>query len=366
VRCHRRAVELLGGLPIESNAAYRADLGAAWVNLGCALQAAGDESGLAEALGAFDRAVGLLERLPIGGNPRFRHNLAAARMGRADTLAGIDTEASRAEALRDYDLAIEIARGLPMDEKPSFRILLAGCGINRGNLLQRMDGAPALAEAVRSYDRALEALGTLPQSGHRMARHHAATAWTNRAEALLRFAPHVNAGQAVDSARRALAQIEGRDQAGPAAAGLQLRALRLKARGLALLLQSSGPAPRADGVAALTDLAERGIALATGCRGRAPGEFDPHMVWFFAFGSRIYGRYQPQFLAEFVEEVLRRWNSRGGPAVETQLRAVARQAVTRTLEGLCRHQPIVGGTRRAELLLDAVRDLRGAAHRLQS
>lgn len=364
VRCHRRAIELLGALPVEDNDAYLADLGAAWVNLGCALQAGDGRAGLAEAVGAFDRAIGLLERLPAGSF-RFAHNLAAAWMGRADSLAGDATETGRAGALRAYDRAIEMARGLPLDEKASFRILLASCLINRGNLRQRMGAPEDLREAVLSHDGALAALGTLPQTGHRLACHHAATAWTNRGEALLRAAPRGNAGLAVDSARRALAQIEGRDLAGPAAAELRLRALCVMARGLESLLKAGGPAPGADSVAALTDAAERGIAIAIGCRDGAAGRLDPYMVWFFAFGSRIYGRYQPQFLSEFLEEVLRRWDSRGGPAVEAELRAVARKAVAGSLEGLSCNRLMIGGTRQTELLLRTVHELRAAAPNFQ-
>ncbi len=321
VHCHRRAVDLLSAPSSGPDRAQRADLGTAWVNLGCALQAGEDPSELTEALGAFDRAIRILEPMLGGGDFRFRHNLAAAWMGRADSLTRIG--AHRFEALQAYDRAIEIARALPMDGKPSFRILLGSCGINRGNLLGRQGGAVDVSAAVRSYDEALAALGSLARSGHRIARCHAASAWTNRGEALLAGSPDENAGQAVDSGRRALAEVEGGRLEGPALAELRLRALRVMALGLERLLPAGGAAPTKDAVAALTDVAERAIAIAIGCRTDSGGTLDPHMAWFFEFGARIYGRHQPQFLVEYLDEVLRRWRLRVGRECEPRLRAIA-------------------------------------------
>jgi len=360
LRCHRRAIEILSDLPVAENPDYLADLGAAWVNLGCALQAGDGRESLHEALGASDRAIEFLGRLPIGAHPRFRHNLAAAWMGRADVLARIDAASGRAEALCSYGRAIEIARDLPLDEKASFRILFASCWINRGNLLQAMGGAEALSAAVGSYDAALAALGNLPQSGHRLAGHRSATAWTNRGEAHLRLAQCDSAGKAAHSARMALAQIEGGGPEMPASAERGLGALRVLARALESL--PSG----ANRVAELTDIAEQGVELALGFRDRATDLFDPLVAWFFSFGCRVYGRWQPQFLAEFIDDVLRRLDSRPGPAFGMELRAIARRALAGTLEGLCGNRLIVGGSPQTERLLRTVGELRAAAARLDA
>lgn len=355
VLCHRRAIELLGELPVDENTDYLADLGAAWVNLGCALQAGAARNCLEEALGAFDRAVELLERLPLGAVPRFRHNLGAAWMNRADACMQIGTTSSLTMARRAYARAIEIAGELPLDEKPSFRVLLASCWLNLGNLEQRLSRFP---EAVLDYDRALAALGILPRCGHRLARHHAATAWTNRGEALLCIA---GVGEsAVESAKNALLQVEGRPLDSLAEAKLKLRALRVLARGRESLLCAEGSPKSAEQVAGLTDIAERALDLALGIRGRDSEMFDPFLLWFFSFGSRIYGRYQPQFLAEYLKEVLHRWNPGADPAMGAELRAVARQAAAGTLDGLRRKRLMVAGTRQTDLLLSAVSDLQNA------
>ncbi len=354
VDCHLRAVELLGGLPVAENADYLADLGAAWVNLGCALQADPTRESLARALEAFDRGVDLLGRLPFEGNPRFRHNLAAAWMNRADAFAQIDTPTSRSGALQAYGRAIEVAGELPLDEKPSFRVLLASCWINLGNLRQRMGD---FRGAVHSYDGALAAIGSLPRSGHRLARHHAATAWTNRGEALLSESSADGARESVESARTALAQLGGRDMGGAADAKLALRALRVMARGLEAQLRaadSRGPLE----IAALTDVAERGMSLAFANRGAAPDVFDPFVLWFFSFGSRAYGHYQPQFLAEYIGEALQRLDPDASGELAIGLRAVALKAAAGALEALSRNRLLVHGTRQTELLMRAVRDLR--------
>jgi hypothetical protein len=355
VRCQRRAVELLGRLPISENIAYIADLGAAWVNLGCSLQTGGSRESLLEAMDAFDRAVDLMERLPLESNPRFRHNLAAAWMNRADTFSRIDTDSSRERALEAYHHAVVVAGELPLDEKPSFRVLLGSCWINLGTLQQRMARNP---QAVLSYERAASALGRLAESGHRLACHHAATAWTNRGEALLCMSSGDGAGNAVDSARTALRQIEGRHLDGPTGAKLGLRALRVLARGLEILARSGSRTP--EGVAEMTDVAERGIDRAFMGRRSEPEFFDPFVLWFFSFGSRIYGRYQPQFLAEYLEEVLGRWDFAGSPAGGDEMRRIARLATSGALESLGRNRILAAGAPRTERLLGTVRELRHA------
>jgi tetratricopeptide (TPR) repeat protein len=354
VDCHMRAVELLDGLPIDENTEYLADLGAAWVNLGCALQSDPSRQSLSKALGAFERGVDLLGRLPFGDNPRFRHNLAAAWMNRADAFSQIDTATSRSSALEAYARAIEVAGELPLDEKPSFRVLLASCWINLGNLQQRIG---EFRSAVHAYDGALAAIGSLPKTGHRLARHHAATAWTNRGEALLAESLAEGAGESVESARTALAQLGGRDMGGAADVKLALRALRVMARGLEAQLRagaSHGPLE----IAVLTDVAERGMNLAFANRGAAPDVFDPFVLWFFSFGSRAYGLYQPQFLAEYLAETLQRLDRdvRGDLAIG--LRAIALKAAAGVLEGLERNRLLIHGTRQTELLMGSVRDLR--------
>jgi tetratricopeptide (TPR) repeat protein len=355
IRCHGRAIGLLGQLPIGEDASYLADLGTAWVNLGCALMADGAPDSLGQAREAFDRAIEIIERLSIGDTPRFRHNLAAAWMNRADAAA------DRRDALRGYHRAIEIAGGLPLDEKAAFRVLLASSWINLGNLHLRTSG---FFDAVLSYDGAIAALENLPGSGHRLACHHAATAWANRGEAFLRFANGEGTGQAVDSARRALALVEGRGLERGADAKLTLRALRVLASGLETLLRPGSAG--ADRVGELTDAAERGIGLALANRDAAPDVFEPFAVWFFSFGSRAYGRYQPQFLAEYLEETLRRVSPRENPRLAAELRTVARQATSGALEELGRSRLLVQGSRPTELLLCAVQGLRSASMHLSA
>jgi hypothetical protein len=343
----------MDGLPVAENEGYLADLGAAWVNLGCALLADPSRGSLEGALDAFDRGTDLLGRLPVESSPRFRHNLAAAWMNRADACAQIDTDSSRSSALRAYGRAIEIAGRLPLDEKPSFRVLLASCWINLGSLRQRMHD---FTGAVRACDGALAAIGSLPRSGHRLATHHAATAWTNRGEALLSESTAEGARRSAESAGMALALLDGRDLGGAADAKLSLRALRVMARGLEAQLRSS--AHGADEVAALTDVAERGMSLAFSRRDAAPDVFDPFVIWFFSFGSRVYGRHQPQFLAEYLNEVLLLPEARACRELAAGLRAIALKAAAGTLEGLGRHRLLVQGTRQTGLIMQAVRDLR--------
>jgi hypothetical protein len=350
VECHRRAIALLGDVADEDDEAVLADLGAAWINLGCALQSGPSGENLPEALRAFGRGVEFLEKLPIAANPRFRHNLAAAWMNRADALARMGTASSRMNAGEAYFRAIGLAEALPLDEKPQFRVLLASCWINLGTLRQDTADFPG---AILACERSLDALGNLPRSGHRLACHHAATAWTNRGDAWLSAG---GPSDAVESARRALAQVEGGKLDRDVDTKLILRALQVMARGLESARR---------GAEGLSDIAERGLVLALGGHGREPSVFGPFVVWFFSVGSRAYARHQPQFLAEFSDEVLRRWDHGGDPVVGAQLREIARQAATGALEGLARNRLLVAGTRQTELLMSTVSDLRslsGSAH----
>ena len=229
VECHRRAIAILSEGPVEGDEAVLADLGAAWINLGCALQSGPFGENLLEALNAFERGVEFLERLPVVASPRFRHNLAAAWMNRADALARIGTASSRMNADEAYARAIALAGALPLDEKPQFRILLASCWINRGNHRQ---AAADFSGAIAAFDQALDALGNLPRAGHRLACHHAATAWTNRGETCLSAG---GSSDAVEAARKALAQVEGGKLDRDVGAKLILRALQVMARGLEVL-----------------------------------------------------------------------------------------------------------------------------------
>ncbi len=360
IRCHRRAIELLSELPVAENSQYLADLGAAWVNLGCALQASPSRDSRQEALDALGCAVELLGKLPFESYPRYRHNLAAAWMNRAEAFASLDTATGLICALRDYRRAIDIAADLPLDDKPSFRVLLASCWINAGNLCLR---APDIADAVQAYDRATAALGNLPAQGHRLACHHAATAWTNRGEALLLRNDVEGAGLAVESANRALTHVEGRDLDGPVDSKLSLRALRVMALGLEMLIRY-GVDRRAETIARLTDVAERALDLAFGGHETEPQFFNPFILWFFSFGSRAYGRHQPQFLAEFLDETLRRWNPAGDVRAGSELLAIAERARSAVLEMLGGNLLLVAGTRHTESLLATVSELRSSHFQL--
>jgi tetratricopeptide (TPR) repeat protein len=348
VECHQRAIAILGELPLEDNQSFLADLAAAWINLGCALQSGPSPENLIEALGAFERGMELLEKLPIVANPRFQHNLAAAWMNRADTLARIGTASSRVNADGAYGRAIELAEALPLDEKPSFRVLLASCWVNLGNLRQAAADFPG---AIQAYARSLDALGRLPSSGHRLARHHAATAWTNRGEAWLSAGGQEGAYIAVESARKALAQVEGGNLDRDVDAKLILRALHVMARGL----ESSRSSAGAEG---LSDIAEQGLDLAFGVYGSDPSIFGPFVAWFFSLGSRAYARLQPQYLSEFTDEMIRRCDILGDAETGAQIRSMARQAAAGALQGLGRARLLVAGTKQTELLMSTVRDLR--------
>jgi tetratricopeptide (TPR) repeat protein len=360
VRSHRRAIELLGRLPLDEDADYLADLGAAWVNLGFALQGGETRESLAEALDALDRGLDVLGRLPLESNPRFRHNLAAAWMNRADVLVRVDTPSSRLGAIRAYTTAIGIAGGLPLDEKASFRVLLASCWINLGGLYQRLgDGRGA----VLAYERSLDSIGDLPRSGHRLARHHAATAWTNRGESLLAAPGLAGRREAVESARRALAEADRGGLEESVAAKLSLRALRVAAVALESLAGAGGSGA-ARWIGELTDLADRGFAVALAARGRDALFFDPFVVWFFSLGGRVYGRYQPQFLAEFLAEGIRRSGAARADALAADLAAAAREATDAALVRLGRRRLLVAGSPQTELLITTVGELRRAAREL--
>jgi tetratricopeptide (TPR) repeat protein len=353
VRCHRRAIELLSQLPLDENSEYLADLGTAWLNLGCALLSGCGRDCTEGALSVFERAVGLMERLPLDGHPRFRHNLAAGWLNRAEALVMLGEPEHLDAALTAYARAIELSRTLPLGEKSSFRVLLASCWINLGNLQQRLAQYEA---AVASYEGALVALDPLVLSGHRLACHHGATAGVNRAEALLCL-PN-GSSSAAAAANTALALIEGRSLDGAAATKLTLRALRAVARALECELRGGAIEDRKDRITFLTDVAERGLALALTQSAGAPDVFEPFACWFFSFGSRIYGRFQPQFLAEYLQEGLALCAT---PSLAGQMKLIARQAAQGTLEVISRNRIFVGGSRQTEVVLDAVRDLRAAA-----
>jgi hypothetical protein len=106
-----------------------------------------------------------------------------------------------------------------------------------------------------------------------------------------------------DAATRAIESVASLETTDPnaAAAGLQARHVlcRLCAHSLS---QAGDGVEMPEDVHEATDAVDDGLELVRTWEQRGVPYFRPFAVDLFRFGARVYARYQPQFLDEFIEE----------------------------------------------------------------
>jgi hypothetical protein len=310
---------------------------------------------LAAAIRSCDEAIALLGGRRAAGNPSTRHPLGIAWMTRGNASMQLGGPARLGAAIRCYDQAIAFLGELPVEADGEWLADLGAAWTNRGRALQREGAAYGPSEAVHCCDQAIALFRRLPIGASRRFRHNLAAAWINRAESLLGASPPL-ASEAVDSAREAMALVAEAEADDPFAGEIGLKARCALARALESRLAAGGSSGRhaAALIAAATDAAERGLELALSWRRRGADQFHPLAAWFFEFGARIYGSYQPHFLAEFILE-----------ALEPTFHSIAAEALTRALSRLRSPRLLMAGTAEADRLVGTWRELKIARERLE-
>ena len=257
-----------------------------------------------DALHCFDEALALRRQVPPDQSAFQGYLLAACLLNRADALVRFNDVGPMAAALDSYEEGIEVLRALPLAEDARYPRRLAMAYQNRGLALQArgQDGDPAAAAA--SFADGLAVLDHEHSAGIDDRDYLRGVIWLNLAN--LRASddsPEAHA-DARDAAARALASVAGREASEPAAAEAGLRARHVLCRLCAQRLSQTAGEEMPEDVHEATDAVDDGLALVRSWEQRGGAWFRGLAFDLFRFGARVYARYQPQFLEEFIEDNL--------------------------------------------------------------
>jgi hypothetical protein len=280
-----------------------------------------------DALHCFDEALALRREIPAGHSPLQGYLLAACLLNRADALVRLNDAAPLAAALDSYDEAIDVLGTLPMDEDPLYpRRLAIGCQ-NRGLALQVRGLEGDAAAAAEAFNDAIAILD-LEHSAAIPDRDYLRTVvWLNLANLrAAEDAPDAHI-EAREGAVRALGYAGDMEAADVFAAMAGLRARHILCRLCASRLSQAGDAAEMpEDVHEATDAVDDGLALVRSWERRGVDAFRDIALDLFRFGARVYARYQPQFLNEFIAENTDPASSSAGYVDDPQMRAAAHEA----------------------------------------
>ena len=255
-----------------------------------------------DAMHCFDEALELRRRIPPDHSPFQGYLLAACLLNRGDALVRMGDVGPVATALASYDEAIAVLRQLPLAEDPRYPRRLALGFQNRGLALQARgrDGDGDLAAASFA-----EALAVLDQEY--------SVGIEDRA--YVRGVVHLNlanlhaARQSEDApvgarhaAMRALESLAGLETTDPNAAAAGLQARHVLCRVCAFRLSQTVDDEMPEDVHEATDAVDDGLELVRAWEQRGVPHFRPLAYDLFRFGARVYARFQPQFLDEFIAD----------------------------------------------------------------
>lgn len=279
------------------------------------------------ALQCFDRALELRRRLPIDTSPMLRYGLAACWLNRAEALMHLETPEKIQLALRSYDEALALLHDLPLQEDARFPKRLAIAHQNRGLALQSQKSS-ANAEAKQEFLKAIKILEHehAAQIADRL--YLLAAVWMNLANAELAEASTQSEKRAEEAAHRAItlvADLETND-VHIAEVGMKARHILCNAIAKRLSQNTDRHARMPGDVHKATDAADTGLALARRWELDGVDRFRKIAHDLFRFGMRVYSRYQPQFLAEFVSENMDPAQSSLNYVESEEMRSAAREA----------------------------------------
>jgi len=256
-----------------------------------------------DAVHCFDEALELRRRVPADHSPFQGYLLAACLLNRADALVRLNDRAPLAAALSSYDEAIEVLTLLPLAENPLYPRRLALAYQNRGlALIARSEDGDAAAAA----DAFADAIAVLDYEHSQRIEDRdrlRAVVWVNLAN-LRSLETTADAHVAArDAAKQALDYVADTEVSDPADADAGLRARHVLCRLCANRLSQAGDeVGMPEDVHEATDAVDDGLSLVRSWEQRGVALFRPLAFDLFRFGARVYARYQPQFLEEFIDD----------------------------------------------------------------
>jgi len=280
-----------------------------------------------EALGCFDQALALRRDLPFERRPLLRFGLAACWLNRADALKRMGEAEQISAALGAYVEGIDLLLGLPLDEDARFPRRLAIGYQNRGLALLAHD-PPFLEQAETDFNDAISVLSQhaaalIPDRNYLLA-----GILVNLANTLLVEVTDEGEARALDAVRRALSLAAEVEENDADAAEVGLKARHAVCRTLATRLSrltSNQQTP--DEVHEATDIVDDGLRLARRWEQKGVDRFRAIACDLFRFGARVYARFQPQFLNEFVLDNMDPTQSSPDYVKSREMRAAVREAL---------------------------------------
>ena len=256
-----------------------------------------------DALECFDQALELRRRVPADHSPFQAYLLAACLLNRADALVRFGDRAPLAAALSSYDEAIAVLRPVPLGENPLYPRRLAMAYQDRGLALIARGEDGDVAAAADAFADAIAVLDHEHSQGIDDRDHLRAVVWVNLAN-VRSLDSGVDAHTAArDAAKRALGYVADTEASDPGAADAGLRARHVLCRLCAhRLSQAADEVDMPEDVHEATDAVDDGLNLVRSWEQQGVAGFRPLAFDLFRFGARVYARYQPQFLEEFIDD----------------------------------------------------------------
>lgn len=350
-----------------SDPAQRHDLANVWTRRGIALLSANEAAVLPEALKCFETAIVLRQDLPLEENAWFRWGLTAGWMNRGDVLTRLGESQQLVEAVRCYDAAIMHLEKLPPQAEMNVPGRLALAWMNRAVSLRAQKAAESLLEALCSLDRAKSVLKAAVNQSQAVDAMTLATLEVNRAGVLLEMTPP-QALSALNAAEEALKLCQPLETQDELAAELGLKARHAFCHAVALLLETPpvDTTQADDWIMRATDRVEEAMSLSAAWEDRGAAFFPQLRHELFRYGCRMYLAYQPQFMAEFLLDVLD--TERGSPlrSGAKDLHEAGRESLSMAAEVLKRRGPLDLGLLGMDRLLELLKTLNQAAERIKN
>jgi hypothetical protein len=254
-----------------------------------------------DALHCFDEALELRRRVPVGHSAFQDYLLAACLLNRADALVRFNDVGPLAAALASYQEGIDVLRAVRLSEDPRYPRRLAIAHQNRGLALQLRGD---MASAASAFNDALAVLDHDHSTGITDRDYLRAIVWLNLANLQAANPAADSQAAARAAAARTLAYVAGMEAEDiqAAAAGLQARHVvcRVCAQTLSEVDEVDDDMP--PDVHEASDAVDEGLRLVRNWEMRGVAAFRGLAFDLFRFGARVYARFQPQFLDEFIAE----------------------------------------------------------------
>lgn len=253
-----------------------------------------------DALQCFDDALELRRRIPADHSPLQSYLLAACLLNRADALVRFNDSGPLAAALASYEEGIDVLQTLPLAEDARYPRHLAMAHQNRALALHLGGDASGAAAALSD---ALAVLHNDDASGIDDLAYLRAVVWLNLANLHAADPAVESRNEARTAAAAALALIAATEESDFQSAAVGLQARHVFCRVCAdTLAESSEDDDMPEDVHDATDVVDAGLALVHSWERRGVEAFRTVAFDLFRFGVRVYARYQPQFLDEFIAE----------------------------------------------------------------